>query len=49
VNLERAKGHLLTYSDVTVMRGKDDKNLPLLWLEKGARDGKAFYDGKAAQ
>ena len=49
VNLERAKGHLLTYSDVTMMRGKDDKNLPLLWLEKGARDGKTIYDGKAAQ
>jgi hypothetical protein len=46
VNLERAKGHLLSYSDVSVMRGKDEKNLPQLWLEKGVRDGKAVYDAK---
>lgn len=49
VNLERAKGNLLVYSDVTVMRGKDDKNLPQLWLEKGARSGKQMYDSKSAQ
>ena len=49
VNLERAKGSLLTYSDVTVMRGKDEQNLPQLWLEKGARDGKTTYDAKAGQ
>jgi outer membrane protein TolC len=46
VNLERAKGHLLAYSDVSVLRGRDEKNLPQLWLEKGARNGKALYDGK---
>jgi outer membrane protein TolC len=49
VNLERSKGNLLTFSDVSVMRGQDEKKLPTLWLEKGARDGKANYDGKAAQ
>ena len=42
VNLERAKGNLLSYSDITVMRGRDESSsLPKLWLEKGARDGKA--------
>lgn len=49
VNLERAKGNLLAYSDVNVVRGKDDKNLPQLWLEKGARDGKANFDGKGSK
>jgi len=49
VNLERAKGNLLVYSDVTVMRGRDEKNLPQLWLEKGARDGKTTYDPKATR
>jgi outer membrane protein TolC len=49
VNLERAKGNLLTYSDVSVMRGKDEKNLPQLWLEKGAHNGKALYDSKSVQ
>ena len=49
VNLERAKGNLLVYSDVSVMRGKDEKNLPQLWLEKGARDGKTTYDPKATR
>jgi len=49
VNLERSKGRLLAYSDVTVMRGKDEKNLPQLWLEKAARDGKALYDGKSGR
>ncbi len=49
VNLERAKGNLLTYSDVSVMRGKDEKNLPQLWLEKGAHNGKTLYDGKTGQ
>ena len=32
-----------------MMRGKDDKNLPQLWLEKAARDGKALYDSKTAR
>ena len=49
VNLERAKGSLLIYSDVTVMRGKDEQNLPQLWLEKGAHNGKTTYDPKAAR
>jgi outer membrane protein TolC len=43
VNLERAKGNLLVYSDVTVIRGKDEQNLPKLWLEKGAHSGKTIY------
>ena len=48
VNLERAKGNLLVYSDVTVMRGRDEQTkLPQLWLEKGARDGKSVSDFKA--
>jgi outer membrane protein TolC len=34
VNLERAKGKLLTYSDVTIARGKDEHGLPRLRLEK---------------
>jgi outer membrane protein TolC len=41
VNLERAKGNLLSYSDVGVVRSRDEKGLPHLHLEKGARDGKA--------
>jgi outer membrane protein TolC len=40
VNLERAKGSLLAYSDVSVVRGKDELGLPQLHLEKGAREGK---------
>ncbi len=47
VNLERAKGHLLAYSDVSVIRGRDDKNLPQLTLEKGAHGGKTIYDSKS--
>jgi outer membrane protein TolC len=46
VNLERAKGQLLAYSDVTVIRSKDEKGLPQLHLEKGARDGKSSAPGK---
>ena len=46
VNLERAKGQLLAYSDVTVVRGKDEQGLPQLHLEKGARDGKSSAPGK---
>ena len=40
VNLERAKGKLLHYSAIDVVRTKDENNLPLLRLEKGGRDGK---------
>lgn len=40
VNLERAKGRLLAYTNVNVVRGKDDKGLPQLHLEKGGREGK---------
>lgn len=41
VNLERSKGTLLAYSDVTVMRGKDeDDKLPKLWLEKDSGGNK---------
>jgi outer membrane protein TolC len=40
VNLERAKGTLLSYSNVNVVRGKDDRGLPQLHLEKGGREGK---------
>ncbi len=46
VNLERAKGSLLHYSAVDVVRTKDDHGLPLLRLEKGGRDGKASVSGK---
>ena len=41
MNLERAKGSLLSYSAVEVVRTKDDQGLPLLRLEKGGRDGKS--------
>lgn len=40
VNLERAKGRLLTYSDITVVRTRDDTGLPRLRLEKGGREAK---------
>ncbi len=40
VNLERAKGKLLAYSDINVVRGKDDTGLPKLHLEKGGREAK---------
>ena len=46
VNLERAKGSLLTYSDVSIVRDTDEKRLPVIRLEKGARDGKSSRDGK---
>jgi outer membrane protein TolC len=46
VNLQRSKGKLLAFSDVTIMRGKDEKGLPLLYLEKGASDGKNVRDAK---
>ncbi len=46
VNLERSQGRLLAYSDVKIVRDKDQKGLPLLYLEKGARDGKSSAPGK---
>ena len=46
VNLERAKGRLLNYSSVEIVRDRDEKKLPLLYLEKGARDGKSVKGGK---
>ena len=46
VNLERSKGRLLNYKDITVVRDKDAKGLPELHLEKGARDGKSNAPGK---
>ena len=46
VNLERSKGRLLNYKDVSVVRDKDERGLPELHLEKGARDGKTARDGK---
>lgn len=49
VNLERAKGHLLAYSDVNIVRGRDEKNLPQLTLEKNARGGKNVIDSKSTK
>ena len=46
VNLERSKGRLLNYKDVSVVRGEDEKGLPQLHLEKGAHDGKSARLGK---
>jgi outer membrane protein TolC len=46
VNLERAKGRLLNYSSVEIVRDRDEQKLPLLYLEKGARDGKSVKSGK---
>ena len=46
VNLERAKGRLLNYSAVDVVRDRDEKKLPLLHLDKGARAGKSVKSGQ---
>jgi len=46
VNLQRSEGRLLAYSDVSVMRDRDEKGLPLIYLEKGGRDGKSIRSGK---
>lgn len=46
VNLQRAKGRLLAYSSVSVMRGRDEKGLPLIYLRKNDVDGKSMIDGK---
>lgn len=40
VNLERAKGNLLAYKDVNIVRDTDEKKLPILYLEKGQRSAK---------
>ena len=47
VNLQRAKGKLLGFEGIQVMRGRDEQNLPLLYLEKAGRDGKSAPSGKA--
>lgn len=47
VNLQRAKGKLLAFEGIQVMRGRDEQNLPLLYLEKAGRDGKSAPSGKA--
>lgn len=49
VNLQRAKGRLLSYHDVDVVRSEDERGLPVLHLEKGARSGKELLDAKAAR
>lgn len=46
VNLERAKGRLLNYTSVEVVRDRDARKLPQLRLENGARDGKSAKGGK---
>ncbi len=46
VNLERAKGRLLNYSSVEIVRDGDSTKLPQIHLEKGARDAKAAKSGK---
>ncbi len=46
VNLERAKGKLLSYKNVTVVRDRDDAGLPLLYLQKGGGSGKSTAPGK---
>ena len=46
VNLQRAKGKLLGFEAIQIVRDRDEKKLPLLYLEKGGRDGKTVRDGK---
>jgi outer membrane protein TolC len=45
VNLQRAKGKLLHYENVNVVRDRDG-HLPLLHLQKGTGDGKGSRDSK---
>jgi hypothetical protein len=40
VNMERAKGKLLAYEDVHIIREVDERGVPVLYLEKGERGGK---------
>ena len=48
VNLQRSKGRLLGFEGIQILRDRDDKNLPLLYLQKGGAggDGKSFAGGK---
>lgn len=46
INMQRAKGRLLAYEDVSIIRDQDERGVPLLYLEKGGRGGK---DVKAVQ
>jgi outer membrane protein TolC len=46
VNLQRAKGRLLNVEGIQIIRDRDDNKLPLLYLEKGAGDGKSTRDAK---
>jgi outer membrane protein TolC len=47
VNIQRAKGKLLSYEGLQIIRDRDKDKLPLLYLEKGGRDGKSTYDTKS--
>jgi outer membrane protein TolC len=50
VNLQRAKGQLLTYSDITVVRSRDSAtNLPQLNLVKRPKDGKGTQNVKTGK
>jgi outer membrane protein TolC len=40
INMQRAKGRLLAYESVDVIRDVDERGVPLLRLEKGGRGGK---------
>jgi len=46
VNLERAKGNLLDYEGIAVVRSTDKKKLPRLRLEKSG-EGKSAVDEKS--
>ena len=45
-NLERSKGNLLAYKNVNIVRDKDQKKLPILYLEKGQRSAKGAVESK---
>jgi len=47
VNLQRSKGRLLSFESIRVIRDRDEKNLPLLHLEKGGPDGKSASGAKS--
>jgi outer membrane protein TolC len=46
VNLQRSKGKLLGVEGIQIIRDRDENKLPLLYLEKGGRDGKSYQDAK---
>ena len=46
VNLQRSKGKLLGFEGIQILRDRDDKNLPLLYLQKGGGEGKSPAGGK---